>query len=432
MRPTIMFRKIKALVPEKAFLWSTYLLAGTFALSPFLSSMALILFCLSGFFHIEKSNYYKNLLSIITLLSFLFIMYFMGLFFSPYQERAIQLVIRTSPIFFVPIIVAITKLHQKINYNHLMQSFVIGILISCVISLVVAIIAAISSGDITYLFYYNLGEFLHIHPTYYSLFVMVSIYFLVLIKESVLSKYKGWLFSLFFVFIFLLQTKIALIVLILYAVFLFFDFKQNKVVKKQFFIPLVCLVLAAFFITTIYESRFKELLIERQKVEIGNFEEDGVSQRAWLWREALEQIKEKPIFGYGLGAQHSLFRLKVEKKILARESQYNYSHAAKKISNLNLHNQFLQIFYEFGIFGISVFTLSVLLLYIVAYRNGNREYLVVHIIFMTFLITENLLDRQMGIYFYAFMLPLLFWRRQQFFSINDGKTGEDCSEENQR
>jgi O-antigen ligase len=404
------FKLLNILKGEQLFLASAYIHVMVYAISPFLTSFSFVLFCVLSTFHFKKPYIAKGSLLWLFSFSFLFILYFLGFWFSQYTERGIELILRVSPIAIVPLIISLTGLNKLINYEKLKRSFVIGIILSCTVSILVAIVRFIITKESDSFFYFKLGSFLHIHPTYYALFIITAIHFISVTKDGLLIKYRGIIYTFLFVFIFLLQSKIALIGVFSYTLFVIVKMIKTEELSKDFLWPILLMILILSF--GLSNGRFKELFIERTTIEIGNFKEDGVSQRAWLWKDALKQIKEEPLFGYGLGAQHTVFSKKAKKELLKNELSYNYSEASKIISKLNLHNQFIQILYEFGVFGLLLFIITIAIPFKKAIKHKNMSYILIQLLVLLFLSTENLLDRQMGVYFCSFILPILYFEKR--------------------
>ena len=170
---------------------------------------------------------------------------------------------------------------------------------------------------------------------------------------------------------------------------------------------LVILSLIVLFLIPASFKKAKQIFPETEdySVLIGTNAEDGITQRVWLWGTAIDHVKERPVLGFGLKSQQALFKWKVHKQILETENDPAYDKAALQVAGLNLHNQYLQIFYEAGIMGLSIFLLSIVLAFRVAIRLKNKLFIFIYATFLVFLFTENLMDRQMGIYFYSFMMP---------------------------
>lgn len=339
----------------------------------------------------------------------IFLMYVVSFFFSPYTERALELILRIAPTFIFPVLIYYSKLHHKIDYSLLKNYFLLGVIVSCSVSLFASLINSFLEKDFQYLFYYNLGKTLHIHPTYYSLFVLTAIHFNLTNQNKFMLKYKLCISSLLFLMIFLLQSKIALVVFMGYALFIVTANKLSFRNNKELYIPLTLIILIIALSSSLNKNRFNEFFKSSGIAEIGTFQENGIAQRLWLWNEAIDQIKQSPLIGFGIGAQNKKFKWEVEKKTLNNNFSLAHTKAIKRISLLNLHNQYLQILYDLGIVGLSLFVFFVIQALILGFKNKNISFVIVFLYFTTFLWTENLLDRQAGVYFYSIILPLLYF-----------------------
>lgn len=388
-----------------------YVLAFSFALWPFVVSLSFIFFGFLAIFHLRKPNHDVVKPVHVILLGTLFILYVVDLPLTPTIDRALVLVHRISPIFLVPLLIYLTRLHKCLNYKTLKASFIFGVLLSCSLSLIVGVIKVLSTGDFSFLFYYKLAAFFHLHPTYYSLFILTAIHFLMTHQNTYLRRFKTSILLFFGVIIFLLQVKIAVIGLFMYMLVYLAVYKKGSISKRKLVFPAILLLLLMIIGSQLEVNRFGELFENRSTIEIGNSNEDGVHQRFWLWEQAFLQLKEKPILGFGLGSQNSIFRWKVEKENLLNQGAYNYSIATKEIASKNLHNQYVQTIYELGFVGGFVYLISIVVLLWKGYKNKKSDFLLVFGFFLLFLITENLLERQLGIYFYAFIVTLLFFEK---------------------
>lgn len=404
-------KKVSFLTSSKVFLYITYAFSFSISLTPFVSSLMLSSFLVLSIFHIKMKRNNSFEYKAVIFLFILFILYLLSLMFTPYFERGIKLAYKIFPIIIIPNIIYLTNLNQKLNYVSFKIFFVLGIITSCIISLFSGLYNLIIYEDIQYLFYYRLCGFLHLHPTYYSLYVITALHLVRGIQNNLVNKYKICIIILFLIFIFLLQSKIALIALVLYFGIIFFKLKSKSLIFKNHIMLLMMVVFVFIISLRLDYNRFADFFKPRTSIEIGNESEDGIYQRLWLWNEAKDQIKEKPWFGYGVGSQNKIFNWKIQKKILSSQNSYTYSRASKNISKLNLHNQYLQIFYELGIIGGILFLLSIIFVILKALKTNKTDFLFVYSFFLIFMLTENLFERQMGIYFYAFILSLLYFEK---------------------
>lgn len=396
---------------ERAFNLSAYFYAFSIALFPFLSSISLGAFIATSIlFLINEKKWLKEKLDYnVLILSTLFFIYILYVPFSPDINKGFKIISRMLPIVVIPILISIPIITSKLKQLNIGFVYICGVVFSCLISVLAAIFTFFQTGnDPSVFFYYNLSSYIHLHPTYYSLYILCAI---VLLNSSNLPfkilKHRLLIFLFFTIFLILLETKMAL--LILFLLVSIFIIKYFGGWKGIFMVSIVFSLILGLTYFTNSNFRIKELAKNRESIDIGNSEEDGVSQRIWLWTKALHQIKERPLFGYGIESQKTIFGWKIEKELLENEFVDSaYANAAKSIATKNLHNQYLQIFYEFGSVGLFLFLASVLILLFLALKKRNYMFLLIYVIFLLFLITENLLYRQMGIYFYSFMFPYLF------------------------
>lgn len=400
---------IKYLCSDRNLALSAYLLAFSFALWPFIVSVTFIFFGFLALFHLSKPLKVDVRPIHVVLLSTLFILYLLSLAITPTPDRALELIHRISPIFLVPVLLYFSRIHLIVNYNTLRRTFILGILLSCSISFVVGIFNVIVTNDFGALLYYELSAFLHLHPTHYSLFILTAIHFLVNQTNLYLVKFRIPILLFFGVFIFLLQVKIALVGLFLYFLLYVIIYKKGSLNRRKFLLTISVLIILISIGSQLEVNRFNEIFKNRNSIEVGNKDEDGVHQRLWLWKQAYIQIKIKPLLGYGLGSQNSIFKWKVEKLNLQNHNSYQYSIASKEIATKNLHNQYVQTIYELGIIGGLLYLASIVILIRYGVKYEKIDFIVIFVFFLLFQLTENLLERQMGIYFYAFIITLLFF-----------------------
>lgn len=387
---------------------SAYLVLFCFTIAPFLASVSLIIFSFFAIIQTKRTNFSKDKLVAILLLSSLSFIYLIGLTYSPNKTRAINLIIRVLPLLFIPVLIIGSNLHQDINVLKLKKYYTKGLLLSITLSLITASNNFYTTNDYSVFTYYDLGAFLNIHPTYYSLYVLTGIIFLTLEKTHVLKK-QGLILLILTMFLILLQSKTAIILMLIYYIFLLFK-KNLKNQIRNIYILIFLIIVSIIIGVNTGNSRLTEFNINTDENEIGSFNENGIHQRVWLWENAFSQIKESVFFGFGLGSQNNLFSWKVEKHLLESNNPIPYQNAAKKIASLNLHNQYLQIFYELGILGLIIFLTTSIIIIIKAYKKGNSlSFLLIYVSFFVFLITENLLDRQLGVYFFSFVISLHYF-----------------------
>lgn len=380
-----------------------YLFAFCLASFPAVASISLLFLVFGGLFFYYKNKpklFPKNLLPF----GLLFLIYLVGLLYSCNQEYAFNVILKISALLIIPISFF---LRGKVNirtFQLTKQYFVLGTFFWCVSSLSLSLIKYVISGDLYSLTYYGLSEILHLHPTYQSFYILASIFFLPNCPS--LNKFLKTILYLFFVFfLILLESRIAYISLVIIILFQVFWFLKKSALR------VLLITVPLFIIFVVYINPFSKRLSELNSFEysfreIGTIEENGINQRVWLWKNALKQIKDSPFFGYGLGSQKNNYEWVIEKDLLYNSYNEQYTQSAKKLSEYNLHNQYLQYLYEFGLLGLLLFCYVLFIFGSYLWEKGLFREILIFSIFCIFMLTENMLDRQMGIYVFAFITSL--------------------------
>lgn len=134
---------------------------------------------------------------------------------------------------------------------------------------------------------------------------------------------------------------------------------------------------------------FWELEMKKNSQTISNH---GIIGKANLWKTAIELWSSAWFFGVGVGDLKELFSLKIKETYPNTESE------------LRVHNQYLTIGLSTGLIGLLIFLLSVFKIIV---RNRNLGYwpvLCFYFIVLVSMLTEDTLNTQAGLTFYAFFL----------------------------
>jgi O-antigen ligase len=118
--------------------------------------------------------------------------------------------------------------------------------------------------------------------------------------------------------------------------------------------------------------------------------------RADRWYCAIELIKEKPLLGYGTGTEKDVLMQKYKK--------YNLQNAV--VNHYDAHNQYLAFAIKGGIFGLIFFIIAIGYAIYLALASRNFLYLSFITLFAIACMTENVLESNKGIFFFAFFNTL--------------------------
>lgn len=393
------------------FYISALLLAFTIPLYKRIVPFSIILFIVTGIVYvifswrkIKFSIGYPSLFSII-----LYCVYVISMLYTTnFNKGHFDLEVKLSLLIF-PLLLSLkgNYLNQKDRFNNILLAFVLG---TFTITLVCYLIAIYRSYTIFFthdFFTYTYLANFH-HPTYFAMFIDLSISILIcrLIEQwyssKRLTKYGFISLILYFiVFVFLLNSKAGIIImlLMLMTIFSIYTFRRKK-------LWIVLLILFGFIMSSFITIRFVPYINSRfvemtnSLKNIDNINQNTLNdseQRILIWRYSADVIANKWSMGVGAGDVTS----SLNKVYL--ENGFNYG--AEK--NLNCHNQFLQTFVATGISGIIILLLMLASILILAIKKRSVVLLSFFIIVTLNMFAESTLEVQAGTIFFGFFIAFL-------------------------
>ncbi len=281
----------------------------------------------------------------------LFALYFVSLFYADdfifsWHKLETKLCLLFCPLLF------------GLNYSpsagrYIPKAFILGNLLAVLYSLGAAGLDTFSTG-VNHFHYMKLSAYLHLHPTVFSLYLFVSLFFL--LDEWARSGEFKWTFLLprlvvailFLVFILLLSARMAMMSgFLLLGIYLFRLLYVRKGFLRSFGWMLLALALSSVAAWSIPSTRYR-LQVLLQGEEHGKKEPNV---RWEIWDAATQLAAKAPFWGYGLGDVDTLLVRKYEELDYCKPYGERY----------NAHNQFLQTLLATGWPGLFVF-LSMLFL----------------------------------------------------------------------
>ncbi|MEM7085943.1 MAG: O-antigen ligase family protein [Bacteroidota bacterium] len=259
------------------------------------------------------------------------------------------------------------------------------------------------SGHTEVFFYHALVAPLDLNAIYVSVFVSLSILFLLFKqKRSVLSLLSLAILS---VFLLLLASKIIIVATALVVFFgILSTFKRSTILKLA---PLLLIGLGLLIFTSNpIKNRFQREIVASNISEVLEAKEfnkvydwTGTTIRLFQARIFSEMLQEDPIFWTGYGINNS------KEKIIEKQKQYNLWQG---FYTYNFHNQYIQAFAELGFFGLLCLFL---LLGVILKRYLDTKdslFLFLFFIMLVVFITESYLWRQRGLYHFLVLYCLFF------------------------
>jgi hypothetical protein len=327
-----------------------------------------------------------------------------GYFASFNRHEAAFLLERQMTILLMPILLPLAikidkdKLNTAVNF--LVMSCVLATLylfLNLVLLIVVELKRPVFSTIFSGAFFnHQFSRPLGIHAGYLSLYVSLSVFQLVYkfnlnsswVKKIIIGLSLLILFSGMF-FLASRNTLIATFGILLF-VFPMFNIKN----KTKYVLITSASVIMCFFVLRgvpyLWDRFSKELAQEMRLSDVTQTNYYSAEPRIDRWKGGLELIKRSPIFGYGTGDERDL--LKTE--YINRGLYISY------LEEFNAHNVYLSYAIKNGVAGLLVF-LAAFAYYFKLAAKKNFMYLSFLLLLIIGFYTENILDANKGILFFA-------------------------------
>ncbi len=246
------------------------------------------------------------------------------------------------------------------------------------------------------------------HATYFSMYIALSVSALIylLIKTQDKKSWIVYIIGLLVLFAGILQLSsravfIALLININIVVPFFLLKRKKMLLFLVISVSVSVVMIAGILRNVVFKTRFITELqtdLTQQSINLNILE-----PRAVRWTCAWELIKESPVIGHGSGSEVALLK----------EKYYAHHYYNSYINELNAHDEFLSMLIKTGVPGLLIF----LLVLFTGFRKSIRSR---DMLFCSFLViitivsfSENILDANKGIFFFAFFYSLFYFSRPQ-------------------
>jgi O-antigen ligase len=356
---------------------------------------------LCSLFTIDYKKSKKRGLIFVLLLSGLFLLNAISLFYSSNFQFGIKTVETQISLILLPVLIYFDRDFYYTEQNKIKTLFIYAAFAS-----IIALIGIfIYNGKLTEILNYNRQYDIYSvlryhklsagqHPSYISLGYLFAIILiwqgLKAISHKAYFAVKVVLIVILLSFIFFLNARAIFIAAFLVVIY----FAIKYMTEHRLIYKIIIIAFLGFgFLFLVKNTRFKKVFLNLSNAT--NIEQ--VDLRFSLWRNAAIACKDKPIFGYGIGDS---------KEAIAKvHKQRNITEAVDY--NLNAHNQFLETLIQTGLVGfILLCSLFVVALYQSIKKKQELLFLFLIITIVCF-IFESMLQRLTGVVFLAFWYSFL-------------------------
>jgi len=320
----------------------------------------------------------------------------LGLSWSSAPESGWDVLRVQLSLFLVPLMVLTRPVNSMLGhqYNRIVRAFLAGNLLAMVMSLLRAMVRFTRSADPDVFSYGELIAWLNLHPAYCTLYAGLGV--LLLLAESRDRPKPGFLqslvFSLLIIYLFLLNSRGTLAAFLIayvgYTVWLWWlQGQQRRFAGTLLWVLLLGLVIS--FGLPNNRARMQSLS-DTGEVSV---QEGTASLRLEIWRGAWQTLLHEPLSGYGTGS--------VRENLVETYSKRGFQVGVD--AAFNAHNQYLQTWLMLGLPGLLLLLLLLGQLGLDGWRNRQPERTAAMVFLAMAMLSEAMLERQMG------ALPIAFF-----------------------
>ncbi|MEN8886872.1 MAG: O-antigen ligase family protein [Winogradskyella sp.] len=301
------------------------------------------------------------------------------------------------------------KITQKLGYVLMFSALVFSFYIFIIFAYL-----GYFNGNVSYqycLTYLNIKlPLIKDHPIYLSIILAVSILFSFskLLSQQALNNKKRLLIVLALILItftlFFMSRKGVILALIISLIVIIYPWLKKKSKKTIIvFTTSLSLVITVLFFLPQVQKRFSELF--NTSTYTKNDETNSTNNRIQIYNCAVDLIKEKPFLGYGIANdRNALYTCYKENLYYLFENKYN------------THNQYLSLLMKSGLLGLTFFIFFIVYNIKIALKFNDNLYLSIILFYLIIFLFENVLERQNGIIFFAFLFNFFCFKNSSKFT----------------
>lgn len=327
----------------------------------------------------------------------LFLLKLLGLFRALNIQVWIDDIVRAITLFVLPIwFYLLSKKSKNLNDSFFFNPLIAGSLISILICWANSISSVIRNNEpfINIIGWKRsniyLTKIIDIHPPYLGIIIATCIIYLFFNLYRGRRALKISVILIMLLFMLNLAARNAIFFLII-AFITFCLFKRNWSI-------LVGVVILSFGFVVVIDNN-QTSFFQRKYIRMLNPDDQIADQRFTRLKASWSVFKDYPILGAGQGRDDVLR--------LEKYKSYNDSLAVEK--NYNAHNQYLEYLSTYGMVGLLVFLFVIIFFLQVAIRNRCYLYSTLMFLFCFACLTESLLERELGVKYFSFILGLIVY-----------------------
>src|SRR5690554_2560730 len=411
---TITFPVKKVLTKE--FVWMFFLLGTVFTL-PFklnINNLFILGFFISSLSFLWQNRGIKN----IKINQYLVVLWLwclwniISVFWSDDLSQAFNVISRQLLYFILSLSFLFSaSAISPIVFRRILQYFIYGCLFTTITCLVNALFNVYDYGSINpfnkvngnFFSYFNLTDFLGIHPIYLAFQVLFAvsllIYHLLYKKLLSFSKVQSVIIILYFLVVLMLLNSFVMFFNLIIVVVCFL-FLIKSIQAKLFLLALVAFPVIGF--SSFLVEKFKSVHIREDIVQTDFSGENFTALKARVakYHGTITVINDNFWIGVGIGD--------MQPALMEGYKAIGFQHGIEK--KYNSHNQYMSEMLKSGVVGLLLFFIVLYRQFLTAFRMQDILPVIFIITSCVFFLTESVLERQMGIALFAFFTILFSFK----------------------
>jgi O-antigen ligase len=389
-----------------------YILAAFVVSLPFdrlYSELALVLFLLHTLIHLNRTALARLRRRNWLLPASIYFLTVAGTIYSGYRAEAFSEWERQLALLLLPLCFVLTTIDLQRYRLFLLKALTL----SCTCTVVYLYYAALkvigynhlqfSSLFTTAFINHNFAEPINMHATYLSMYIgLAAITPLWYLKTNapffrkVLAAFILLVLSAGLLQLASRAVLIAMLVIVNIAVPIFLFSGKGR--ARYFVLSVIVSLLLVLVVVQndVFRNRYVTELkndLTQQSINLNILE-----PRAVRWTCGSELIKKSPLIGHGSGSEVALLK----------QQYFDKKYYNSYINDLNIHNQFLSMLIKFGIVGLILLMTVLFVGFKKAWHNKDLFFAAFLIIVSVVFFSENVLDGNKGIFFFAFFYSLFY------------------------
>jgi O-antigen ligase len=400
---------IKERIADQVTYYHLLVFAMALPFDRFYSELALISLAVHTLIHLRKVEIQKVKLSAVLMPAAIYLLTILGTAYTKFYDEAFFEWERQLAILLFPLII----LYNGFDFRKYVLHILIGLAASCFLALVYLYYNAFAVIIYSHLplasiysnafINHNFSAPIDMHATYFSMYIALGAVTLICLLLRAPGKNERWIYLVMLVVLLtgLLQlTSRAVLIAFAVIVNVVIPFLYLQKKRRAYFLIASLLVsVSVFFALTQIDNLKTRFIVDLKEdltqVSVTN---NTLEPRVTRWECAWQLIKNSPVYGNGSGSEVALL-----KEIYYQRKLYN-----SYIHELNAHNQYLSMLVKTGVIGLAV----LLYLFFAGFKKAIRSRDAVFCGFMVIIavvsFSENILDANKGIFFFAFFYSLFY------------------------